>query len=271
MGAIIGSIRALAIILPCAGTGFVATSGRSPDSYPNPELGPVLGKKIEAYIVPVRASQHNILIKKTMASDQAVLRTAEIWLEGYRRHHLMPLPSVGTCDTTRDGVKGQILNSRNLVISNLIRVGDEALQENKPEVAKNRFLMAIEMTQIARESDLNALAASLSYENSAWLRLSHLDKRSQPTFTHIDRKRFEQLLSREFRNLLNQTGRTRQDQLRMKEALVRALSPDGSFAEILTTNDYELSLLLAAARRIESLIQNRSQLAAKLVAVNNGF
>ena len=271
MGALIGGIRTIVLILPCIGTAFVAMSGRNPDSFPNPEIGPVLGKKIEAYIDPVRATQHNLMVIKTLASDEAVVKTAHIWLQDYRADRLKPLPSVGTCDTTRDGVKGQILNSRNLVISNLIRVGDDAVLKHQPAKASERYRMALEIAEIARDSDLNALATSLSYENAAWMRLWRIDPSTEPHLNQRDHERFNHLLNREFGNLLRQPALSSKDHERMRTIFDRARRQEGSFAELLSTGDYELSLMLAAARRIESLLACRAQFSTKLVAINNEF
>ena len=73
-------------------------------------------------------------------------------------------------------------------------------------------------------------------------------------------ERLGRLLKREFMHILRQPGVTSRDRMRMKRIFNIAQTKKGTFSEWLSTKDYELSLMLAAARRVESLLRTRERL-----------
>ena len=270
MGIIVGGMRAVALIVPLSGTGLLAISGHTPDSFPNPEFGPILGRKIAAYAAPVTVTQTNMMALKTLPSADNVEASAKVWLSEYKAGHLMPLPSVRSSDTTRDGIKGQILTARNVVIGHLIRLGDEAFHDGKKDLSLSRYRVALDLSRIARESDLNSLAMSLSFENAAWMRISYAGA-GKPTTDPEDKERLGRLLRREFMHILRQPGVTSRDRMRMKRIYNIAQTKKSSFSEWLSTKDYELSLMLAAARRVESLLRTRERLSQGYGSASIGF
>lgn len=266
MGLFVGGMRVVALAVPLTGTGFLAINGRVPDSFPNPELGPVLSRKIDAYCEPVAVVQRDIMAVRTAAPATKVEAAASVWIRELKAGHLKPLPSVGESDTTRDGVKSQILNTRNVVIANLIRVGTEARLQGDKSAAIRRYNMALTVSSIARDSDLNALATSLAFENTALRQLKDLGA-ALPMPMVNDGARYEHLLKREFVHILKQPSITASDRRRMKRVfnLSRVNLP---YSCILSTSDYDLSLMLSAARRIETLLAKRSEMVGIQLALN---
>ncbi len=138
-----------------------------------------------AYSAPVRAVEE----LGEQADPARVDVVAEQWISGYERGHLKMVPSVSYDDTCRDGVKQAILTAKINLGYYLIRGGKRALAEGDRAKAAARFVRAIEVQEIMKESDLPSVLVSSRIQIEG---LNHLAA-NRAAMTTADRIRLSRL------------------------------------------------------------------------------
>lgn len=110
--------------------------------------------RIRAYIDPVSRVEAIVERGQPHVQPEATRETALLWLKGFDEGKLKELPSMHSDDSMREGVKNQIIQAADALCKGLGQMGRNALRSGDAKRASADVLLAIELAQKLKYSDL---------------------------------------------------------------------------------------------------------------------
>jgi hypothetical protein len=185
---------------------FFSVVGMSPyifvPEHTYPEVGPENQALINAYIEPVRVAKKAVLVEDPHDSELAIVAAAGHWCDLHDQGVLKSMLAVHAEDTSSRGPKQEILRARDSLILRLMKAAQET---DGQDTARSAALarLALRLTHIMKDGDLNSLTLSLSHELRIREYLAGLGA-SAPPITIPERK----LVGLLFSNQASLEGRT---------------------------------------------------------------
>lgn len=124
------------------------------------EMGRQNHDLVNRYIEPARHAA-----QRDFSSPERTMAVADEWIALYRQKVLLDIPQTWPEDTTRDGVKRQILDARNSIVFGLFRHSRAYRHQNELASAIACEGRAFQLLEIMDRADLSSASASFSYQN----------------------------------------------------------------------------------------------------------
>lgn len=155
----------VALATPWCLVGIVGLIGRVPDDqWDTPGYGPAHTEQFDAYCLPMNALNAAMIRQ----NPEDFRRTAQAWVDARRGGNLVDVPRHGLSDTTRNGIRAEILNGTRQLSGALYELGQNALVTGDRKQAAKDFLLAIELAQFQKMNDLAAFHAQSNRELTVW-------------------------------------------------------------------------------------------------------
>ena len=264
MGVHGGLIKAFVTTLPFTLVGVLGAYNQiASSSYDTPEYGTVVGERVSAYCEPVGLT-HRLLGSRSAEPEATTTRkVAMVWVRKFEAGQLLDLPPMAGGDSTREGVKQQILAAKATVLADLIREADLEVVGGHPDRAISNYLLSLKLTRVMMFSDLTSLGNSISLENCIIRRLIALEQ-DVPLVRRACQADIDKALNAEYRATLSDPTLKDEQRTRMADQFKRATAGGEDLKLILDDpkNDYELSLLFANAKRVHALIALQGKILA---------
>ncbi len=123
--------------------------------------------KIDAYRSVVQATQELGLSKCKVRSLPLLTEVADLWIKGANEKRLVPLVPVFALDSTEIGAKREILFTNQQIADNLLYAGLDAEKFNNKVEAAKAYMLAFQLTNTLKYSDINAnIACTLRQERA---------------------------------------------------------------------------------------------------------
>jgi hypothetical protein len=163
-----------------------------------------------AYVVPMRAIAGLTGLSDDQAGRAAVRHIARVWVSEFRRGKLKPLPSDDPSMGPDFGAKDEVLLARWRILAELGRVSQVDERDGLNRDAADDLVLALEVAQIAKQTDLGTLRESANRQSALVRRLESIANRLSPgerrgvalrlvAIAREDRKTIEYLVARQGR------------------------------------------------------------------------
>lgn len=150
--------RQLGFALPIVGLAVVGFTSRwYVEDWQPPETPPAIQSRINGYLTPMR--QAVLALGSTQGRARNVRRAADLWLGMNSTNQLPRLSPIALEDTSKEGVKAQILAARDSMINTLLLAARQEARSN-PQLAAVDLRRALRLASISVGLDLYALFSS---------------------------------------------------------------------------------------------------------------
>lgn len=165
-------VKVVSLTVPWCVVGWLGIQSHlSEDPYEAPVYGKAHSEAFDAYVMPVMVINQTMAIEDDANRMKQLRRASQAWVEARKSGTLVDVPRHGLDDTTRSGVRSQIVTAARRSATELIGNADRALLNGEPEQATNDLALAIEMLQFQKSNDIAAFHAQSNMELAAWERI----------------------------------------------------------------------------------------------------
>lgn len=157
-------IEGLMVVAPIAALVVIAASGRAQSETSG--IGPATlegHRLISAYVGPMRDLVALRIGRPGEASSDRIRQVADRWIALADQGVLRDLPPIEIIDSTREGVKAQIVSGRNSLVHELLDIARRAPTEQ----AASDYVRAYRLAQVAKHSDLPSVTMTARTELAA--------------------------------------------------------------------------------------------------------
>lgn len=267
--------RGMLMITPVIAVGMIGPVHRMEEpEQVVPEYGKVIAQRIEAYRWPV-AQVQELMGLGTWADEHTTVAVAESWAAGLRDGTLQELPMVHRTDTSRTGVKEQILTARDRLLAHLAYHADQPYQ--LPGRRVQLYRLGLEIAETLKGSDVTSVANALIIQNAYYQRLASVKPllpseefdRLTADLPRTDRHEVTKALEHQIKFALSAPGLSQNEQRAIHDHFirtVRSLEENGALEPVpkfILTADYSISFLFASAARSIRQVQIQESIRAE--------